>query len=61
MINIFKKSYKYYQDKIYGIGLYKQLLEYSKNTKENIHTRIFLSPFKADKLNLIFAIGLDSY
>ena len=71
---LFKEYYKNYEHKDYGIGKYKPLLDYSKDIKETkesthsqeqsisiIHTRVFLSPFKANKLNFTFALGLDDY
>ena len=74
---LFKEYYKNYKHKDYGIGKYKPLFNYSKDittyTKitdskdislQSIsitHTRVFLSPFKANKLNFTFALGLDDY
>ncbi|RDU59294.1 hypothetical protein [Helicobacter sp. MIT 14-3879] len=71
---LFKEYYKNYEYKDYGIGRYKLLLDYSKDIKEYkestdfkdqslsiTHTRVFLSPYKANKLNFAFALGLDDY
>ncbi|RDU60230.1 hypothetical protein [Helicobacter sp. MIT 14-3879] len=74
---LFKEYYKNYEYKDYGIGRYKPLLDYSKDIKEYkesreskdtslnslsiTHTRVFLSPYKANKLNFAFALGLDDY
>ncbi|WP_041309719.1 hypothetical protein [Helicobacter cinaedi] len=74
---LFKEPYKDYEHKDYGIGQYKPLLNYSKDIKEYresthskdtslqsisiTHTRVFLSPFKANKLHFTFALGLDDY
>ncbi|BBB20315.1 hypothetical protein [Helicobacter cinaedi] len=74
---LFKEPYKDYEHKDYGIGQYKPLLNYSKDIKEYresthskdtslqsisiTHTRVFLSPFKANKLHFTFASGLDDY
>ncbi|BAM32785.1 hypothetical protein HW260_02895 [Helicobacter cinaedi] len=74
---LFKEPYKDYEHKDYGIGQYKPLLNYSKDIKEYresthskdtslqsisiTHTRVFLSPFKANKLHFTFALGLDDW
>uniref|UniRef100_UPI0025AA26CE hypothetical protein n=1 Tax=Helicobacter bilis TaxID=37372 RepID=UPI0025AA26CE len=74
---LFKEHYKNYEYKDYGIRKYIQLLNYSKDIKETkestdsqdtslqsisiTHTRVFLSPFKANKLHFTFALGLDDY
>ncbi len=74
---LFKEYYTNYEHKDYGIGKYKPLLDYSKDIKEYkesresqdtsldslsiIHTRVFLSPYKANKLNFAFALGLDEW
>ncbi|MCX2683910.1 lipase, partial [Campylobacter sp. MIT 21-1685] len=74
---LFKEYYKNYEHKDYGIGKYIQLLKYSKDSKEYkesthskdtslqsisiTHTRVFLSPYKANKLHFEFALGLDNW
>ena len=74
---LFKEHYKNYEYKDYGIRKYIQLLNYSKDIKETkestdsqdtslqsisiTHTRVFLSPFKANKLHFTFALGLDDW
>ncbi len=72
--NLCKEYYKNYEYKDYGIGKYKPLLDYFKDIKEYkestdsqdqslsiTHTRVFLSPYKANKLNFAFALGLDDW
>ena len=73
---VYKQAYKEYEYKEYGVGIYKQLLEYSKDIQHNkesienkenslqsiviTHTRVFLAPYGAKKLSFEFANGLDS-
>ena len=72
---IYQKDYKALdsQRKDYGIGYFKELLEYNKDYKETntqnnpytpfllYHTRVFLAPAKAKKIHFEFALGLDNY
>lgn len=72
---IYQKDYKVLdsQRKDYGIGYFKELLEYNKDYKETntqnnpytpfllYHTRVFLAPAKAKKIHFEFALGLDNY
>lgn len=72
---IYQNDYKALdsQRKDYGIGYFKELLEYNKDYKETntqnnpytpfllYHTRVFLAPAKAKKIHFEFALGLDNY
>ncbi|MCE3047834.1 hypothetical protein LW138_07095, partial [Helicobacter sp. faydin-H17] len=61
---IFKNALEEYKDKDYGIGSFKLLNHYSSNLEQDEgiieHLRVLIAPAQLQKIDLEFALGLDS-